>query len=318
MGAWSARAAAALLLAAVIPTNQASAATASCNRSCLEGLVNQYLAALPTHDASRLPVAKTVRFTENTNAMKLGDGLWRTAGALEPDRFFISDPQAGQVAFYGRIKENGQTALLALRMKVVDRKFTEIEQMVVRKSSNSPGDFDKMIPVSATWGQTVPVANRRPRAELIRLANLYFEGIEKGNGDIVPFDDTGIRIENGFQTAPSRATPDRPAMNVREQFNSKIFNYITEVQHRRFLVVDEERGVVFGTFMFKHPGDILEANSPRFGKVKITSALAQYPNTTQIIEAFKIDGGRIKEIYAYVSLLPYEQKPGWPDAPAKK
>ena len=83
-------------------------------------------------------------------------------------------------------------------------------------------------------------------------------------------------------------------------------------------MVDEERGIAFAIVMFKHPGNVLEVNSPRFGKVKVASELALYPNSTEIIEAFKVDSGRIREIYAYVSVMPYEQRPGWPDQPPVK
>ena len=41
------------------------------------------------------------------------------------------------------------------------------------------------------------------------------------------------------------------------------------------------------------------------------SALSAYPNTTQIIEAFKVRSGKLYRIFAYVSLLPYRQSPGW-------
>ncbi|MEO6378064.1 MAG: hypothetical protein ABIO37_08580 [Caulobacteraceae bacterium] len=312
-------AAAMLALTLAAPATQAQAPrSGGCDRACLEGLTNQYLAALVAHDVKRAPIAPGARFTENTNELKLGDGLWQTAGALGSDKMYIADPQMGQIAFYGTIKENGVTALLALRLKASGGKLTEIEQMVVRKASNSFGNFDKMTPITPAWRQAVPAKNRSSRAQLIHAANQYFEGIEQGNGQIVPFDDNGTRIENGLLTAPSKATADRPAMTVREQFDSKIFNYITKISHRRFLAIDEERGIAFAIVMFKHPGNVLEVNSPRFGKVKVASELALYPNTTEIIEAFKIDSGRIREIYAYVSVMPYEQRPGWPDMPAVK
>ena len=307
-----------LALTLSAPSTQAANAGGGCDRACLEGLTNKYLEALVAHDAKRAPVAANVRFTENTNELKLGDGLWQTAGALGADKMYISDPKTGQIAFYGTIKENGTTALLALRLKAQGGKLTEVEQMVIRKTSGSFGDFDKMHAITPAWSQAVPAKNRSTRAQLIHAANSYFEGIEQGNGKIVPFDDNGTRIENGVLTAPSKATADRPAMTVREQFDSKIFNYITQIKHRRFLVVDEERGIAFAIVMFKHPGNVLEVNSPRFGKVKVASGLALYPNSTEIIEAFKVDGGHIREIYAYVSVMPYEQKPGWPDQPPVK
>jgi hypothetical protein len=43
----------------------AQGADASCDRACLEGFVDQYLAALVAQDPSKLPLAKNARYTEN-------------------------------------------------------------------------------------------------------------------------------------------------------------------------------------------------------------------------------------------------------------
>jgi len=47
----------------------------------MTGLVDRYLAAMVTHDPSGLPLAKGVRYTENTAEIQVGDGLW--VGASE-------------------------------------------------------------------------------------------------------------------------------------------------------------------------------------------------------------------------------------------
>src|SRR5271170_1770946 len=46
-------------------TAPAPAHGSRCDRQCLNGFVDQYLAALVAHDPSRLPLAKDVVFTEN-------------------------------------------------------------------------------------------------------------------------------------------------------------------------------------------------------------------------------------------------------------
>jgi len=43
----------------------AKAADASCDRACLDGFVDQYMAALVAHDPARLPLTKTARYSEN-------------------------------------------------------------------------------------------------------------------------------------------------------------------------------------------------------------------------------------------------------------
>jgi hypothetical protein len=78
-----------------------------CDRACMMGTVDQYLAALVNHDPSGLPFAKGVRFTENTAEIQIGDGLW--VGASEaPTTFkiYAVDPATRQAAFYAVMKEN--------------------------------------------------------------------------------------------------------------------------------------------------------------------------------------------------------------------
>ncbi len=41
----------------------------------MTGLVDQYLAAMVKHDPSGLPLAKGVRYTENTAEIQVGEGL---------------------------------------------------------------------------------------------------------------------------------------------------------------------------------------------------------------------------------------------------
>ena len=60
-----------LALALVTLTNRLTAEASTgriplnCNRACLEGPVDQYLAALVAHDPKRLPLSKEVKYTEN-------------------------------------------------------------------------------------------------------------------------------------------------------------------------------------------------------------------------------------------------------------
>src|SRR4051812_45568954 len=59
----------------------ARAATA-CGEACLKSFMDRYIEALSHHDASRLPVARKVRFTEQGAELALGEGLWVTFGSL--------------------------------------------------------------------------------------------------------------------------------------------------------------------------------------------------------------------------------------------
>ena len=305
---------AAALLGALLGAGASPALAADsgrCDRPCLKGLMDQYLAALAAHDPARLPTAAHVKFTENTNRMALGDGLWRTIDGLGAFKLEIEDPASSQVAFYGTVKENGLTQLLSVRLKERDRRITEIETYVVRQQTGIHGTFDALVRADPLWDEPVPPAERSSRAALIHAANQYFEGIVHGNGDIVPFANDCVRIENGAQTAPTPARAGRPAMSTQAQFNTKMFDYIHEIDHRRFLLVDPERGIVYVTATFEHPGDIDTPLRRTPSGALNPQSLGSYPNTTGIIETFKIRGGRIHHIFAYVTLLPYRQQPGW-------
>jgi hypothetical protein len=50
-------------------------AAEACDRACLEGFVDQYLAALVAQDPAKLPLAKNARYTESGQELKLGDGI---------------------------------------------------------------------------------------------------------------------------------------------------------------------------------------------------------------------------------------------------
>ena len=102
--------------------------------------MNQYLDAMVAHDPSHLPVTPTLKFTEDDVVLKLGDGLWGTASARGTYKEYFDDPEEGQVAFFGTMKENGHGIALALRLKIENRRISEAESVVVR----SPRTFDLM------------------------------------------------------------------------------------------------------------------------------------------------------------------------------
>ena len=80
--------------AAVMPFG-VSAQGARCDRACLTGMMTRYLNAMVAHDPAALPVAPTVKFTEDTVQMKLGEGAWKTVTKLRPYRVDFIDVQQG-------------------------------------------------------------------------------------------------------------------------------------------------------------------------------------------------------------------------------
>src|SRR5688572_27396754 len=56
----------------------------ACNRACLIESANDYLAALVAHDPSKVKLAPELKFVENAQRLKAGEGLWTTASAVPP------------------------------------------------------------------------------------------------------------------------------------------------------------------------------------------------------------------------------------------
>ena len=54
----------------------------NCNRACLEGVIDQFLKAMVKHDPKAAPLSEDIKYTENAQVIKTGDGFWKTAQAV--------------------------------------------------------------------------------------------------------------------------------------------------------------------------------------------------------------------------------------------
>ena len=126
-----------------------------CARECLEGIARKYFDALVQRNPSAAPLADHVAFSENNVALLLGDGLWGTITGRGPPstELYFADPQAGQVGFFGIVDEHGVPGYLAVRLRVEDRKITEIESIVNRIPPLPPGArFDQRLEIRGELG----------------------------------------------------------------------------------------------------------------------------------------------------------------------
>jgi hypothetical protein len=315
-------------IAAIVLTGGAGTAfaAASCDRACLEGFVDKYLDAVVDDQPSKVPLAPNVRFTEDGQQLEIGDGLWNTLRSKGHYRLFVTDVPAGQVAFFGSIEEDnrdpnkGTPALIALRLKVKNRQISEIEQIVIR-DEKAGAKVDAMTP-NPIYLQEVPKGERMSRADMIATANKYFSGMQKndGKGDY-PFADDCNRIENGGQstnapTPPGQTRPDPKTSlsysaqwSCMEQFKSGLLHFVTRIRDRRYVAVDEERGIVFAFGFFDHSGGATRTFQTPDGRT-VTSGPVQ-PWTWEIAELFKVQGGKIHKIEALLQRSPYGMNSGW-------
>jgi hypothetical protein len=284
-------------------------AQSACNRVCLQGFVDQYLKAIVAHDPSRLPLAKNARYTENGQELKMNDGMWRVATAVGDRNIYVADPRSDQVEWRGVIEENGHKQIVMLRLRIQNRKISEMEAIICREGGalhNPKGLVDHSI-----FAEALPPEDRPSRQELVTIANSYFEGLEQVTGKITPFDPGCTRMENGTVTANNPESKDHGRMSCGDQFNIPGFSaVITNVRERRYPVVDEERGLVSAMVFFDHAG--IPEVKLRDGTVrKINMPPFDAPFTFMIGELFKIRNKKITRVEAVLLAVPYGMPSGW-------
>src|SRR5262245_29406685 len=115
-----------------------------CDRACLEGYVNKYLDAMQAHKVSDDLFARDVIFTENGVRLPFGtEGLWYGMSGKGNYKFYVPDIETQQVAFIGTVREaarnnpEGQLVALALRLRIVNSKITEVEQLAIRPDNTA-------------------------------------------------------------------------------------------------------------------------------------------------------------------------------------
>ncbi len=94
-----------------------------------------------------------------------------------------------------------------------------------------------------------------------------------------------------------------------EQFQSGMLYFVSRIRDRRWVAVDQERGVVAAFAFFDHmAGDTRSFTLPN-GRA-MTAGPVQ-PWTWEILEIFKVEDGRIAEIEAFLTRPPYGMLSGW-------
>jgi hypothetical protein len=272
-------------------------------------MVNQYLDAMLARNPFSLPLASKIKFTENEQVLKLGEGLWVTASGPGTYKLFAADPQAGEVGFIGTLRENGLPVALSIRLKVENKRISEVETVVLRDDSAKA--IEAMGKPEAAFLDAVPAGQRKSRDEMIAVANRYYDGIEQSKGSIVPFDASCNRLQNGVRTTNNAELKLAPpttwnpfALGCKEQLDTGFFSFVKKIYPRRLTVIDEERGLVFGSFLFLIPGTVKSVNVPGQGTVPMPDSNLS-PFTLDVTELFKIRGGKIQRVEALQARLPY-------------
>ncbi|HLQ78816.1 MAG TPA: hypothetical protein VK210_15775 [Terriglobia bacterium] len=266
-------------------------AASSCDRECLRGFVTQYLDAMIAHNPKALPTAPTMRFTEDTKTMTLGDGLWKNASKLRTYRQDILDVRDGVAASHVVVEESGMPVMLALRLRIVNKQITEIETMVTRSQAEGAIFNINALQIARPEMNIVPDKSQlMSRAEDIRIAEFYPAGLKVGGtfeAVKAPFAPDAFRLENGTTTAGPGARAGSENILTQRIMAHPAVNY-------RVAAVDEELGIVLLRMDFGDTGSYGPGNA------------------LTVFEAFKVFGGQIHAVEAFMDIMPANTPSGWP------
>jgi hypothetical protein len=298
----------------------------NCNRACLENLIDQYLAALVAHDPKRLPLSADVVYSENDQILNAGDGFWKTVEGIGNYKHIFADPETGQVAFMGTMREAGTPLLMSVRLRVELGRITEIESIYYRQGGGGPAgiaDLDKPgYKPEEMWFKSVPPAQRLTRQEMISIADGYFTGLQKNDGKGIngtgayPFTNDCDRIENGAHTTnvprPANEPPDAVngfALDCLSQFKLGYYFVVQSIHHRRYPLVDQERGVVWSHAVFDQ--GTVNSGTLSDGR-KYTFRGFNRPSSILVTEAFLIENGKIRRVEMIGPSASYHLNSPWP------
>lgn len=293
----------------------------ACQRACLEDYVEKYLAAMAKGGFDETLFARDVRFTENGIELPLGnDGLWATTSSPQGYRLIVPDVETQQVAALVTVKEQAGTSAtgpqrepeavgVSLRLRINgEGKISEVEQIAARPerplgagaaapSSPFPATGAAVEAMGSPWPgylEAVPANERHTRAELVAVADAYFEAVERNTGnDYYPFTDDCLRYENGMIVVGPPGTIGMRGQEVqgcKEQLETSLIGAVTSIRDRRIVAVDRERGIAFAFAFFDH---------------------RPINWTWQLGELFKVENGQISRIEAIFIRGPYGVCSGW-------
>jgi hypothetical protein len=273
-----------LVAVSLLLATSVQAAAPACDRACLKSTITQYLDAMLKHDPSKLPLASSVRFTEDTQELPLGEGLWKDIERFTDFRQDVLDVRKGVAAVHVKVNAGGKPVLAAIRIQMDGRKIAGVESMVVRsREEGMIFSVDNIVKPSEAMNLTPTAAQRNTRDEMEKLALQYPEGLRVGSfvkAD-TKFDPKAYRFENGQLMAGPGCTFFPGCTSIREQTVPTLAGVEAQVA-----AVDEEQGIV-----------LLRMN---FGKGSLMGGTGEL----SVFEMFKIYDGKINAVEAFMKEVP--------------
>ena len=315
----------------------AASSPGECNRDCLYAFLDKYFEAMLSRYPSNIALAPDVKYTENEQIVKPGEGIWKTFSGRGTYRVYLADPTTGQAGYYGDVSEDAGLLLgmVALRIKVKEHRITEIELITVREEKRPKGGLgmntagvmtprliDELDAGKFTEPSPVllgPIASAESRERLMGATNGYFDAFRQSQGSPAPFDAECWRRENGVMATKN---PDGPVVDqARPQFHlfsgscveemdRGFFSALWKARDVRPLVIDEKQGLVLNLAFLDNEGDAKSVAVRGIGVVEVPAELRR-PMTFLTPQLFKIENGKIRAIEGLSWPVPFGMHSAW-------
>ena len=100
-------------------------------------------------------------------------------------------------------------------------------------------------------------------------------------------------------------------LSCKPQMESGYLGIVTSVHHRRYPLVDEERGVVWGYSIFDMNGTVKTIKLTN-GETADMAGFAGRASSIEVAEAFRIENSKIRRVEMVGSGVIYHLNPAWP------
>ncbi len=250
----------------------------ACPGDCLSELATRVADGMVGNQWRGVNWGGRVGYSENSVGIRVGEGIWRTVTAVDPDPLVIADDLTGKAVWIGRIEEHGQPAWAALTVSADGVNVGSVDVLIRRSNYGAP----YAEPVSASDFAPLPLARQTSRDDMAAAAGQFMEALGSNGSAPDIFAADCQWLVNG-QNVGQCAAP----------FGTPVLARIERVRDRQLLAADETRGLI----AFRFFEDLPAAGGQG------------YPLTYQVVELYRFEAGRVVQVEAFTSELPYGIQP---------
>ncbi len=264
-----------------------------CNSRCLANLTGQVMDAYVERGAWKsLPWAEEVGYEENSVGMQVNEGIWGSTTGIGDKPLVIADEELGRALWIGRIEAHGQPSWAAITVSADGDKIGGIEAVIRRKEYLGP--FAE--PENGPSFSNIRRADRSSRPDMLTAVDSYYEAVNAQTRTAPDALGENCALTVNGQSISACAKP----------FTDALRQGLEEVRDRHVIAVDEARGLVAISAFEDYPATVQEFTDANGETYKDT---APFPRTLQVVDLFRVEGGKIVSIDSYRSELIYGAKP---------